>query len=248
MLCQLSHAPVACSVTSAVESLDDEVLLNTGKGPQPAAISSAHLNSVRNAGLTLQPTFLLFTPWATRENYSHLLEDHRRPRSHLIGSTRSARDSPADSIALASSRTAGYRRRWSAISIPMKLIYPWRHCDPAMDALAENVSLIVAEAEKKRESRFETFERIWEAAAKLQETFPAPSPRSAQAAARSLSQRTLVLLSGAHRGPVVPIQKFGEASNPAKDLFENPFSVIPSLPAGGRRARNRSSHYPSGRN
>src|SRR5258708_39440753 len=50
---------------------------------------------------------------------------------------------------------------------PEKLVFPWRHSDPAMDALAEGVSRIVAEAEKRRESRSETFARIWEAAARL---------------------------------------------------------------------------------
>jgi hypothetical protein len=54
-----------------------------------------------------------------------------------------------------------------------KLVYPWRHSDPALDALAENISSIVAAAEKRRESRSETFERIWDAAAQLQKSAPA---------------------------------------------------------------------------
>ncbi len=37
-----------------------------------------------------------------------------------------------------------------------------------MDALAENISRIVVEAEKRRESRSQTFERIWNAAAALE--------------------------------------------------------------------------------
>ncbi len=49
-----------------------------------------------------------------------------------------------------------------------RLVYAWRHSDPAMDALAENISRIVVEAEKRRESRSQTFERIWNAAAALE--------------------------------------------------------------------------------
>ena len=54
-----------------------------------------------------------------------------------------------------------------------KLFYPWRHSDPALDSLAENISHIVAAAEKRKESRSETFERIRDAAAQLQEMPPA---------------------------------------------------------------------------
>ncbi len=160
-------------VTSAVESLDDEVLLKLEKGHTRCDFLRT-LELCRDAGLTLQPTFVSFTPWTTRENYFNLLEtiaDH-----DLISSV--------PPIQLAIRLLIPSRSR--LLELPdiaslvgdfdsEKLIYPWRHCDPAMDALAENVSLIVAEAEKKRESRFETFELIWEAAAKLQETFPAPS-------------------------------------------------------------------------
>jgi radical SAM superfamily enzyme YgiQ (UPF0313 family) len=159
-------------VTSAVESLDDEVLLKLEKGHTRCDFLRA-LELCRNAGLALQPTFVSFTPWTTREDYFNLLEtiaDH-----DLISSVQP--------IQLAIRLLIPSRSR--LLELPdiaslvgdfdsEKLVYPWRHCDPAMDALAENVSLIVAEAEKKRESRFETFERIWEAAAKLQETFPAP--------------------------------------------------------------------------
>jgi hypothetical protein len=52
---------------------------------------------------------------------------------------------------------------------PAKLVYPWRHSDAAIDSLADEISQIVADAEKKKESRSETFERIWEVAARLQE-------------------------------------------------------------------------------
>jgi radical SAM superfamily enzyme YgiQ (UPF0313 family) len=169
-------------ITSAVESLDDQVLFRLEKGHTRADFFRA-LELCRDAGLTLQATFVPFTPWTTRENYFDLLE------------TISERDLIASvpSIQLAIRLLIPSRSR--LLELPEiaslvgdfdseKLVYPWRHCDPALDALAENVCLIVAEAEKTRESRSEAFERIWNAAAKLPETFPAAltarsQPRSA---------------------------------------------------------------------
>jgi radical SAM superfamily enzyme YgiQ (UPF0313 family) len=165
-------------VTSAVESLDDEVLFKLEKGHTRADFFRA-LELCSNAGLTLQPTFVPFMPWTTRETYFGLLE------------TISDRDliSSVPSIQLAIRLLIPSRSR--LLELPdiaslvgdfdsEKLVYPWRHSDPAMDTLVEKVSLIVVEAEKKRKSRCETFERIWEAAAKLQETFPAPFTAIAQ--------------------------------------------------------------------
>jgi hypothetical protein len=50
-----------------------------------------------------------------------------------------------------------------------KLVYPWQHSDPALDSLANEIAEIVASAETKKATRSETFERIWGAAARLQE-------------------------------------------------------------------------------
>src|SRR5437660_2244861 len=60
-------------LTSAVESLDDDVLLKLEKGHTRADFFRA-LDLCHNAGLTLQPTFLPFTPWPTRGAYFDLLE------------------------------------------------------------------------------------------------------------------------------------------------------------------------------
>src|SRR5262249_49496209 len=60
-------------ITSAVESLDDQVLQKLEKGHTRADFFSA-LELCRLYGLDLQPTFVPFTPWTTRETYSELLE------------------------------------------------------------------------------------------------------------------------------------------------------------------------------
>jgi radical SAM superfamily enzyme YgiQ (UPF0313 family) len=158
-------------LTSAVESLDDEVLLKLEKGHTRADFFRA-LDLCNNAGLTLQPTFVPFTPWTTRENYFDLVE------------TIAGRDliAAVPSVQLTIRLLISSRSR--LLELPEivssvgefdseKLVYPWRHSDPALDALAENISSIVAVAEKRKGSRSETFERIWEAAAQLQKSAPA---------------------------------------------------------------------------
>jgi hypothetical protein len=52
---------------------------------------------------------------------------------------------------------------------PAALAYPWRHADPRVDALCEEVQAIVAGSEKLKRPRAKTFERIWEAAARVAE-------------------------------------------------------------------------------
>ena len=47
---------------------------------------------------------------------------------------------------------------------PQSLAYPWKNVDPRLDALSETVQEIAAAAERQKESRPATFERIWKAA------------------------------------------------------------------------------------
>src|SRR4029077_1672998 len=60
-------------VTSAVESVDDEVLEKLDKHHTSANFLRV-VELFRKAGLILQPTFVPFTPWTTRESYYELLE------------------------------------------------------------------------------------------------------------------------------------------------------------------------------
>jgi radical SAM superfamily enzyme YgiQ (UPF0313 family) len=60
-------------VTSAVESIDDEVLRKLAKGHTRDDFIRA-LDLCRAADLTLSPTFIPFTPWTTIDGYVELLE------------------------------------------------------------------------------------------------------------------------------------------------------------------------------
>src|SRR6266403_700381 len=164
--------------TSAVESLDDQVLLKLEKGHTRSDFFRA-LELCGNVGLTLQPTFVPFTPWTTRQSHFDLLE--------IIADRNLVESVPSIQLVirlLIPSRSRLLELPEIAATVgdfdSEKLVYPWRHSDPAMDALAENISRIVADAEKRRESRSETFERIWQTAAQLQEKFPAPLPAMSQ--------------------------------------------------------------------
>jgi radical SAM superfamily enzyme YgiQ (UPF0313 family) len=176
-------ARTACLfVTSAVESLDDHVLFKLEKGHTRADFFRA-LELCENAGLALQPTFVPFTPWTTRESYWDLLE--------TIADRNLTAAVPSIQLAirlLIPSRSRLLELPEIASSVgafdPEKLIYPWRNSDAALDTLAEDISRIVADAGTKRELRPQTFERISDAAAQLQGTVPAPfrhgaSPRPA---------------------------------------------------------------------
>ena len=152
-------------VTSAVESLDDEVLRKLDKGHTRADFVRA-LDLCANTGLTLQPTFVPFTPWTTRDSYFELLE------------TIAERDlvCAVPSIQLAIRLLIPSRSR--LLELPEiaatvgefdaeKLVYPWTHHDPAIDALATRVFGIVAAEERQKASRAAIFERLWLAASEL---------------------------------------------------------------------------------
>jgi radical SAM superfamily enzyme YgiQ (UPF0313 family) len=60
-------------VTSAVESVDDRILQILKKGHTRADVVRV-LESFRDLGLTLSPTFVAFTPWITLRGYQELLQ------------------------------------------------------------------------------------------------------------------------------------------------------------------------------
>jgi radical SAM superfamily enzyme YgiQ (UPF0313 family) len=159
-------------VTSAVESLDDHVLFKLEKGHTRSDFFRA-LELCQNAGLALQPTFVPFTPWTTRESYLDLLETIAE--RNLIAAV------PPIQLAIrllipSRSRLLELPEITSSVGAfdPEKLVYPWRNSDPALDTLAEDISRIVAAAETRKELRSQTFKRVWDAAAPLQGSVPVP--------------------------------------------------------------------------
>ncbi|HUS04743.1 MAG TPA: CUAEP/CCAEP-tail radical SAM protein [Bryobacteraceae bacterium] len=149
-------------VTSAAESIDDEVLAKLDKGHTRADfIEVVHL--FKEMGLTLAPTFIPFTPWTTRESYCELLRVLLD--LDLVDSV-----SPVQ-LALRLLITSGSRllelddiRRVTGPFDQTALVYRWEHADSAVDHLAAGILRIANAAQKTNQPRRETFREIWELA------------------------------------------------------------------------------------
>lgn len=146
-------------VTTAAESLDDSVLARFDKGHTRADFERA-LDLCREAGLVVQPTFIAFHPWMTRESYLEFLaflEQH-----DLVESV------PSIQLALrllvpSGSRLLGHLEVGAFDA--ERLVHPWRHPDPALDELHQVVHMLVQERCAAGESRREIFDRVWAIAA-----------------------------------------------------------------------------------
>lgn len=150
-------------VTSAIESVDDAVLRRLDKGHTRADFLRL-VKRMRIEGLPLQPTFVPFTPWTTLEGYLDLLRV--LAENELIEAV-----APIQ-LAIRLLIPAGSRlleldevRSLVAPFDEAALVYPWKHPDPRVDTLCDEVQEIVRAGDKLKRTREKTFVRIWQAAA-----------------------------------------------------------------------------------
>jgi len=148
-------------VTSAVESLDDAVLARLDKGHTRVDFLAV-VRRFRSLGLALQPTFVPFTPWTTLDSYRDMLD--------VIASQNLVENVAPIQLGIRLLIPAGSRllelsevRDLVDPFEPSALVYPWKHPDQRMDALAVRVQDLAAEGDKLRRSRTETFALIWQA-------------------------------------------------------------------------------------
>ncbi|OFW21433.1 MAG: radical SAM protein [Acidobacteria bacterium RIFCSPLOWO2_02_FULL_65_29] len=128
-------------VTSAVESIDDRVLALLDKGHTRRDFLDV-VSLCRDAGVTLQPTFVAFHPWTTIESYCELLDiiegldlvDHVAPIQLAIRLLVPEGSRLLDVEAL--------RVLVDAFD-PTTLTYRWVHVDPRVDVLQRDVAAIV---------------------------------------------------------------------------------------------------------
>jgi radical SAM superfamily enzyme YgiQ (UPF0313 family) len=129
-------------VTSAVESIDDDILARLEKGhTRDDFIRVSRL--CREAGLVLSPTFVPFTPWTTLEGYGELLQaielldlvDHVAPIQLAI---RLLVTSGSRLLEL-----PDIRRVLIGELDEEALTYPWVHPDPRVDELQRDVMRLV---------------------------------------------------------------------------------------------------------
>lgn len=147
-------------VTSAVESVDDEILLKLDKGHTREGFEEA-VALCRGAGVTLAPTFVAFTPWTSPAGYCDLLQaidrldlvEHVSPIQLAIRLL-----IPEGSRLLELHDVRALVGPYSADS----LTYPWRHTDARVDALQRHVEQLVGA--KLHADRATVFARIWDEA------------------------------------------------------------------------------------
>jgi radical SAM superfamily enzyme YgiQ (UPF0313 family) len=149
-------------VTSAVESLDDAVLQKLEKNHTRRDFEDV-VREMRTVGLALQPTFLAFTPWTTIESYRELLRalatldlvEHVAPVQLALRLLITAQSRLLE-LAEVRAVTGAFDAK--------ALIYPWKHADPAVDALASRVFRLVSDLQAQKKSRVDIFAAVWEVA------------------------------------------------------------------------------------
>ncbi len=143
-------------ITSAVESLDDQVLTILLKGHTKRDFVEV-VSVCRDVGLNLSPTFVAFHPWTSLDGYCELLAsiddlnlvEHVAPIQLAIrllvpsGSRLLELDAVRDLVGEFDATTLTYR---------------WSHADPRVDALQRDVSAIVGR--RLTSDRSETFAAI----------------------------------------------------------------------------------------
>jgi radical SAM superfamily enzyme YgiQ (UPF0313 family) len=149
-------------VTSAVESVDDTILTKLDKGHTRADFLAV-VELCREAGLTLQPTFVPFTPWTTLAGYCELLS--------VLAKHRLVENVAPIQLAIRLLIPAGSRLlelpELAEATAPFDqkaLVYPWRHPDPRVDQLAAEIEDLVRSGEKLRRTRAQIFSLIWQVA------------------------------------------------------------------------------------
>jgi radical SAM superfamily enzyme YgiQ (UPF0313 family) len=128
-------------ITSAVESIDDTVLAKLEKNHTRADFIQA-VDLTRRAGLTLQPTFIAFTPWTTIAGYRELLA--------VLRDLELVENVAPVQLALrllitTNSRLLELADIQAAIGPfdPKSLVFPWKHADPQVDVLARDVFKLI---------------------------------------------------------------------------------------------------------
>jgi radical SAM superfamily enzyme YgiQ (UPF0313 family) len=159
-------------VTSAVESFDDAVLAKLEKGHTHAGFVTV-VEQCRSIGLTLSPTFVAFTPWTTLESYTAMLPEIER--LSLVAAVAPIQYAirlliPHGSRML---ELADVRALVTGFN-PASLAHTWRHPDPRVDALQQDLERLVGS--RLNAPRGEVFARVWDLAYTATGTIPPPRP------------------------------------------------------------------------
>jgi radical SAM superfamily enzyme YgiQ (UPF0313 family) len=162
-------------ITSAVESIDDSVLALLEKGHTRQDFYEV-ATSLREIGLSLQPTFIAFMPWTTIEGYGELLR--------ALAALELVENTAPVQLALRLLVTQKSRLLElpdiQAVIGPFDekaLVYPWKHPNRDVDTLANLVFQLISRRQAENKTRAEIFGEIWELV--LRTPAPTLSPQPA---------------------------------------------------------------------
>jgi radical SAM superfamily enzyme YgiQ (UPF0313 family) len=143
-------------VTTAVESLDDEVLRILDKGHTRRDFFEV-VELARTTGLALSPTFVAFTPWTTLASYCELIDtvDAEGLVGHVAPIQWAIRLLLPEGSRLLDVPEV---RAMAGRLHPATLTHPWRHRDPEVDRLQQDVERLVGV--RLNAGRDEIFDRI----------------------------------------------------------------------------------------
>jgi hypothetical protein len=117
----------------------------------------------RSLDMTLHPTFVPFTPWTTVAGYIDLLQTIYD--EYLVESVAPIQLGIRLLIPEGSRMLELDEIRESVGPFdPESLTYPWTNADSRIDKLSEKIQGIVADADRRKQSRFATFLQIWQTA------------------------------------------------------------------------------------
>ena len=137
-------------------------------------------------GLALSPTFVAFTPWSTTTGFARML--HEIDRLGLIAAVSPIQYAirlliPQGSRML---ELPDVRERIDGFDA-QSLTHVWRHADPAVDRLQQELELLVGR--RMNASRDEMFARVWDVAHAAAGVMPPPrQPLLARAAVPYLNE------------------------------------------------------------
>ena len=145
-------------IVSAVESLNERVLLHLRKGHSRTDVSKA-FDLLDAAGIVLRPSLLPFSPWETLESYLALLDffEERHVIEHLDPVHLSIRLLlPPSSTLLDDEELTPWLDGLDAANYS----YRWHHPDSRMDVLQQRIATLVEQAESNQSDSIETFFQV----------------------------------------------------------------------------------------
>ena len=156
-------ADTGCAlVTSAIESFDDDILQRFDK-QHTREDFEAVLASLHAAHVSLNATFVAFTPWTTLQGYVDFL--HTVADLDLVDSVAPIQYA-IRLLVVAGSRLLELSDIADLVGEfdERAMAFPWEHPDPAVDHLHRDLLSIVERGQARGKSRREILAGVWEAA------------------------------------------------------------------------------------